>query len=340
MSRSPGMVIILLLMSAMSLAAAPPKILTREMIYDHAPFPFAHTSTLAEIAPDEILAASVGGPASRDPGNGIWLARRKVGKWTPPRSVAKYEVACWNPVLWKDAKSGQIVLFYKIGTAPEMWTGAIVRSNDGGETWSAPEILPAGLTGCIRSRPLQLDDGSLLCGDSVESWNSWACWVNLTRDLGKTWNRYGPITLPGQPHGIIQPAIFWTDANHKTLRMLVRGSDEVAAICTSTSTDGGRTWTPTERLPVENPNSAVDAVRMKDGRIALVHNPGKTGRGVLALSFSGDGGATWGGPFTLMKTEEGEYSYPSMIEAADGTLRITYSHLKTNIGYLVIDAGR
>ncbi|MBI3735668.1 exo-alpha-sialidase, partial [Candidatus Sumerlaeota bacterium] len=271
-----------------------PAIIHRSFIDANPPYAFSHTATILEIAPKTFLASWVGGPANRDPQNKIWISRRDAElKWSKPAVVAEAEVACFNPVLWKDNPSGEIVLNYKRGTSPENWSGVLLRSKDGGKTWSAPEFLPAGITGAVRSKPFQLDDGTLLCGDSVEAYNAWTCYVNITRDNGRTWAREGPITLPDTQYGIIQPTIFWADEQHRTLRMLVRGSTPVGKVCTATSTDKGLTWSaasPIDALP--NPNSAVDAVRLKDGRIALAHNDLAEGKNRLALSLSTDGGAT------------------------------------------------
>ncbi|HBY60784.1 MAG TPA: neuraminidase (sialidase), partial [Solibacterales bacterium] len=57
---------------------------------------------------------------------------------------------------------------------------------DGGKTWSAREHLPAGVLGPIRNKPLLLDDGTILSGTSVESYSSWAVWVERSTDGGKT----------------------------------------------------------------------------------------------------------------------------------------------------------
>lgn len=323
---------------AMASAKETEKVVIDEFIQKEPPNPFSHTSTLVELEPGVTLASWVGGPVARDPKNSIWLARRDKGGWTQPGEIAKHEgVASWNPILWKDKKSAQLVLFYKIGTSPETWTGAIKRSTDDGKTWSETEILPAGLTGCIRSKPFELDDGTLVCGDSVEAWQSWACWVNITKDLGKTWTRHGPVIVPGKPHGIIQPTIFWADAKKTTLRMLARPTEEIGRVCMATSKDFGLTWTPASPIGLETPNSAIDAVQLRDGRVALVHNLGTKSKGVLAVSLSSDGGLTFSEAVRIQDDPEAEYVYPCMIQDAAGRLQVAYTWKKVNIRYVVIE---
>ncbi|KMT05655.1 hypothetical protein BVRB_7g167880 isoform B [Beta vulgaris subsp. vulgaris] len=63
------------------------------------------------------------------------------------------------------------------------------RSFDGGLTWSEREQFPAGIIGPVKVKPLLLENGELLCGSSVQSWNAWASWVEVTPDLGKTWRK-------------------------------------------------------------------------------------------------------------------------------------------------------
>ena len=42
-----------------------------------------------------------------------------------------------------------------------------------------------------------LADGTIVSGSSVESYRSWAVWVERSTDNGRTWTRFGPITVPG-----------------------------------------------------------------------------------------------------------------------------------------------
>lgn len=328
---------VLMLFWSISNRAEAAKLLIDEFVQPQSPTPFTHTATLAEIEPGVTLAAWVGGPEARHPENAIFLARRDQNGWGKATQVCKHDAASWNPVLWKDNQSGQLLMFYKVGVSPENWSGLLKRSNDGGRTWSEPEMLPAGLTGAVRSKPLQLDDGTLLCGDSVEAWQNWACWVNVTRDAGKSWTRHGPIVFPGEPYGIIQPTIFWADEKQTTLRMLMRATMNIGKITTATSTDRGRTWSTPETLDIENPNSALDAVRLRDGRIALAHNRGTEGRGRLALSLSSDGGKTWKEHLRLKDEAQGDYMYPSIIEDSVGRVQMAYTWEKTNIRFVVID---
>ncbi|HPA47923.1 MAG TPA: exo-alpha-sialidase [bacterium] len=314
-----------------------PAIVQSGFVYDEAPFPSCHASTLVEVSQGKILAAWFGGTEEGKPDVGIWLSRYDGYSWEPVRQVAKADgVPCWNPVLFQ-AENGETLLFYKAGRSPMEWSGLLIRSKDDGDTWSEPELLPGGILGPIKNKPIQLEDGTLVCGSSVESWKLWTCWVELTRDLGKTWSKHGPIQVPGQPFGIIQPTVFLT--RDGKIRMLCRARQIIGKICLSESKDGGNTWSDARPIDVPNPNSGIDAVRMKDGRIAMVYNHTGTGRSPINLGISNDDGETWKMVLTL-EDQPGEYSYPAIIQTGDGLLHTTYTWKREKIKHVAIDPNR
>ena len=313
----------------------------QEFIYQQAPFPSCHAATLAEVPPtgatgrSALVAAWFGGTEEGAADVAIWLSRREGGGWSPPVKVAEAEgVPCWNPVL-HHTRSGVLLLFYKLGPSPQTWTGALIRSVDGGRTWSTPEQLPAGILGAIKNKPLELPDGTLVCGSSVESYGAWGCWVERTPDGGKTWTKHGPISLPGNPYGIIQPAVFGTvDGPGIHLGMLcrVRG---VPRMVRATSDDSGRTWSVAATIELPQNNSGLDAVSLKDGRVVLIYNHTTTGRSPLNLAVSGDLGRTWK-PGPVLEEAEGEYSYPAIIQGADETIHAAYTWKRQRIRYATL----
>lgn len=104
------------------------------------------------------------------------------------------------------------------------------------------------------------------------------------------------------------------------------------------STDNGESWSKMELLKLPNNNSGLDAVTLKDGRFALVCNPVTNSPGhrsgprtPLCLMISKDG-INWEKVATL-EGEEGEYSYPAIIQGKDGTLHIVYTWRRELIKY-------
>lgn len=317
-----------------------------EFIFEKAPFQECHASTIVELANGDLLAAWFGGQREGAKDVAIWLSRKPLGgKWSPPESVIEFpEVPCWNPVLFLDA-SNRVWLFFKVGPNEESWVGAYRTSNDGGKTWSEITYLPAGLLGPIRNKPILLSSGDILAGSSKEAgmrrgdphpkpyW-SWAAWVELSQDGGNTWTIHGPITYPGVNFGVIQPTVWESSPGH--IKMLLRSTNLIGHICESNSDDGGKTWTPARPTALLNPNSGIDAVRMRDGTIALVFNNTRHGRTPLNLAFSSDNGNTWGVPYVL-EDGPGEYSYPAIIQSRDGRLHITYTWKRERIKHIVVN---
>jgi predicted neuraminidase len=301
-------------------------------IYDEAPFPSCHASTIVETAPNEFLAAWFGGTAEGRPDVAVWGARRAGGAWSPPFELAREEdIATYNPVLFF-TPDRVLWLSYKFGPSPQTWTGAMKSSRDGGKTWSAAEHLPAGLYGPIKNKPLVLEDGTVVSGTSVESYRAWTCWVERSRDNGRTWTKHGPIVVPGQPWGIIQPAI--VPLPGKRLRMFVRSTQRIGKICYADSTDGGTTWTEARPTSLPNPNSGIDAAGLRDGRIVLVYNHTERGRSPLNVAVSRDGDG-WT-RFLALESEPGEYSYPAVIQAADNNVHVTYTWNRKKIKHVEI----
>ena len=315
---------------------------TGEFIYTEAPFASAHASTVIELENGDILASWFGGTAEGNPDVAIWAARRTGGQWGAPFEVVREpKIACFNPVLFY-TKDHKLWLYYKFGPHPTSWTAGRLSSSDHGQTWSPPEHLPAGLLGPIRAKPLVLADGTIVSGTSVESYRSWAVWIERSTDNGKTWRKSGPITVAStakaaageaewdKTDGIIQPSVI--SMGGRKLRLYARSTSKTGKICIADSLDAGVTWTQARPIDVPNPNSGIDAIALKDGRVVLVYNNTPRGRTPLNLAVSRDGEH-----FQMVKTLEdqpGEYSYPAMVEARNGDLLITYTWQRKRIKFV------
>jgi predicted neuraminidase len=318
-------------------AAAPPTgsnaIVRSEFLYQKAPFPECHASTIAE-ATNCLVAAWFGGTAEKNPDVGIWLSRHDGTRWSPPVEVANGMQAdgkrfpCWNPVLFQP-KAGPLLLFYKVGPSPSRWWGMMMTSDDAGITWSPPRRMPEGILGPIKNHPVEFSDGTILCGSSTEH-DGWRVHFEWTRDLGQTWDKTPPIN-DGKKFGIIQPGLLTSgDATVIALMRSTKGRVYIAR-----SEDRGRTWTPPEPLTLPNPNSGLDAVTLRNGWQLLVYNPTTRGRTPLSVAISKDG-KEWNNPVTL-EDQPGEYSYPAVIQARDGLVHITYTWKRQRMKHVVLD---
>jgi predicted neuraminidase len=308
-------------------------VIAGEFLFERAPFPSCHASTIAE-TPGGLVAAWFGGTKEGDKDVGIWFARRAEDRWTTPVEVADgrqddgTRFPCWNPVLFQ-ARGGPLLLFYKVGPKPNAWWGMLMTSADGGRTWSMPGRLPEGILGPIKNKPVELADGALLCPSSTED-RGWRVHLERTPDLGRTWTRIGPLN-DGVTFAAIQPSILFHPGD--TLQLLCRSRQ--GKVVEAWSSDGGATWGPLQATALPNPNSGTDAVTLKDGRSLLVYNHTPKGRTPLNVAVSADGKTWKAGP--VLENEPGEYSYPAVIQAADGRVHVSYTWKRQRIKHVVLD---
>ncbi|MFO0916109.1 MAG: sialidase family protein [Pirellulales bacterium] len=330
-------------LSSHPLMAAEPGVVLEEFIYDDASFPECHAATLAE-TPQGIVAAWFGGTAERNPDVGIWISRREADRWTAPKQVADgvqsatERFPCWNPVLYQ-VPNGRLLLFYKVGPSPEAWWGMLKSSGDHGATWSEATRLPDGMLGPIKNKPIPLKDGQLLSGTSDES-DGWIAFVEFCDVEGEHWRRSAPLNTKDQ-FGAIQPTILrYADGR---LQLLCRTRERV--VSETWSSDEGQTWSPMQATTLPNPNSGIDGVTLTDGRQLLVYNHSvrhglfPAGREVLNVATTRDG-QEWNAVVRLEKHPAGEFSYPAVIQSADGMVHILYTHDRKKIKHVVLDPSK
>jgi predicted neuraminidase len=305
-----------------------------EFIFDQAPFAQCHASTIAETR-GGLIAAWFGGTSEGQPDVGIWLSKHDGRAWSAPVKVANgvqpdgKRFPCWNPVLHQAGK-GDLLLFYKVGPSPSHWWGMMMASPDGGASWSASRRLPDGILGPVKNHPLALADGTLLCGSSTED-GGWRVHFERTSDRGASWEKTAPIN-DGREAGLIQPALLRLAGS--SIAALMRSTK--GWIYVSRSDDAGRTWARPLPTDLPNPNSGIDAVTLRDGRHVLVFNPLERGRDRLSAAVSGDG-VRWTTALALENEPGQEFSYPAVIQAADGTIHITYTWKRRRIKHVAVD---
>jgi predicted neuraminidase len=306
-------------------------------IYETAPFPACHAATLAE-SKDGLLAAWFGGTHERHPDVGIWVAHYKDGKWSEPVEVAngvespEVRYPTWNPVLFQP-KTGPLRLFYKVGPSPSDWWGMVMTSDDGGHNWSKAQRLPDGILGPIKNKPIQLEDGTILSPSSTEH-DGWRVHFETSTDNGKTWQASPPVNN-GETIRAIQPSILQYDNN----RLQAIGRTRSNGLFQIWSEDGGKTWGEMKLTSLPNPSAGTDAVTLADGRQLLVynHNPNYKGRSPLNVAVSEDG-ENWQAALVL-EDDKGQngYSYPAVIQTADGKVHIAYTWRRERIKHVVVD---
>lgn len=318
-------------------AAEQPGLVKAEFIYETAPFPSCHASTIVETK-SGLVAAWFGGTAERNPDVCIYVSRHENGKWTAPVEVAngvgfgEKRLPTWNPVLFQP-RSGPLLLFYKVGPSPSTWWGMVRTSNDDGKNWSEARRLPEGILGPIKNKPVQLANGDIVSGTSTEGHDGWRVHFERSSDGGQTWTATAPLN-DGSSIGAIQPSILF----HGKDRLQAIGRTRQQRVFEIWSNDGGKKWGKMKLMDLPNPNSGTDAVTLRDGRQLLVYNHTPKHRSPLNVAVSRDG-KKWLAALVLEDDPAAPngFSYPAVIQTSDGLVHITYTWRREKIKHVVVN---
>lgn len=203
----------------------------------------------------------------------------------------------------------------------------LLRSTDGGISWSAP--MPSPLNS--PHGPIQLRDGRLLHAGKKLWSDGNRVGVCESRDDGLTWQWLADIPKrPGDDAAKGYHELHAVEAADGTLVAHLRNEcpDDFGTTLQSESKDGGRTWSEPRLIGVWGLPSHL--LRLRDGRLLMSYGHRRAPFGNQAR-LSTDHGKTWG-PALLLSTDGkgGDLGYPSTVELNDGTfLTIWYESMKT-----------
>lgn len=293
-----------------------------------------HSSNIVETSAGRFCTVWKGGAGDKGsngdiPQNvGVWISLFDEKGWSLPKEVVSSpESICWNPVLCKFSEE-ELLLFYRMGPSPRQTANFIKRSHDGGISWSREEMLPAGIIGPTKGKPIVTSYGTLICPSSFEvelsNNKATACWIEISKDGGRHWKKVGPLELQERKFGPIEPILFFDKQGR--LKMLCRDMankiGETGYIWSAVSLDcAGKSWSEFQKTSLPNPNAGIDVADLGEGKIVLVYNHSHLHRYPLNVAVSLDGGDSWSEPFVLDDTGE----FPSIIVASDGLLHVTYA---------------
>ncbi|HEY65309.1 MAG TPA: exo-alpha-sialidase [Caldilineae bacterium] len=299
--------------------------------------PSCHCATLLSLPDGELLCAWYAGSREGARDVAIYGARLQPGSeaWSPAEVIADTPgFSDGNPVLFLDGH-GRLQLWF-VTIHGRWWSEARVKrriSTDGGHTWGPVEIIHEPYGWMTRSKPIVLDNGDLLLPMYYETpeETQWESFVLISQDDGDTWQPYGHIT---SPTGNIHPTV--VQRSDGELLMIMRTGGPGGHLWQSRSGDHGRTWSPAEPVDLPNPNSGIDMIRLRSGRLLLVYNHSSQHRTPLSLALSEDEGRTWRPRVLDVETAEGEFSYPVVIQTEDGLIHIAYTYRRTAIAHVTL----
>ena len=138
---------------------------------------------------------------------------------------------------------------------------------------------------------------------------------------GESWKTGGAII----GFGGVQPSVVRRKSGE--LAAFLRNNGWGGRIPMSESVDTGASWSTPVLTDVPNPGSSVEAIALQSGDWLLVANDLPRGRHRLSAFLSQDEGRTWTRKRVLEELPEGKgaASYPSVIQARNGEIHVTYT---------------
>ena len=189
----------------------------------------------------------------------------------------------------------------------------------------AADKLTRRLGWMTRVHPMQLDDGRIIVPLYSDGFSF--SLMAISDDGGDTWTTSDPLVGGGN----IQPAL--ARRRDGTIVAFMRDNGPPPKrVHLSESRDRGQTWSTVVDSDLPNPGTSVDVVVLRSGAWALVYNDLERGRHSLAVALSTDEGRTWPvrrhlerDPADATGDALGQYHYPSIIQARNGTIHVAYS---------------
>jgi sialidase-1 len=170
-----------------------------------------------------------------------------------------------------------------------------------------------------RTHPTILENGKILLPLYSDGFNFGL--IAISEDDGETWK----CSLPIVGRGLNQPSLVVRKDGSIDAYMRDDG-DEPGRILISHSEDEGYSWTYAQKSDLPNPGASVELIKLISGNWLLVYNDVDDGRYSLTAAISDDQGKSWKWQKNLEYLKNGSFSYPSVIQAKDGRIHITYSY--------------
>ncbi len=174
-----------------------------------------------------------------------------------------------------------------------------------------------------RTHPLELPSGRILVPLYSDGFSFGI--MAISDDRGYTWTASEPIVGAGG----VQPTVVRKDDGVLVAYLRDNGPPPKRAL-ESESRDDGVTWTTARDTDIPNPGTSLEVVRLNDGHWIMVYNDIESGRFSLAAAISDDEGSNWRWKRHLEgrpgRQSTDQYHYPSVIQAKDGAIHVTYSY--------------
>ena len=236
-----------------------------------------HAANLAYLPDGTLTCVWFGGTMEGMGDISVYLSRLAPGaqRWSEAEQLSDDATRSeQNPLLFV-APDGKVWLLYTSQPSGNQDQSVVKRriSSDGGKSFGNVDIL-CDVPGTFVRQPIIVNGrGEWLLpifrciGIPGERWtgDSDFASVLVSGDAGKSWTMHDVPLSVGAVHMNIVPL----DGDAMLALYRHRFAESVLR---SRSADGGRTWSPPVATNLPNNNSSVQAIRLRDGRIAIAYN--------------------------------------------------------------------
>lgn len=230
--------------------------------------------------------------------------------WSPARVLYDGPDDDRDPSLAQLSTGRLLCTFFSLKKKEQGWEGLgswVMSSEDGGITWSDPELISADY---YCSSPVrELPDGRLILGLYRQTKTGSHGAVTISQDGRQSWSRPIDIDNGGYPLEAETDVIPLKDG---TLYAIQRSRGD--SMCYSVSRDGGHSWSVSR--PVGFAGHSPYLLRIPGDIIVLAHRLPAT-----SLHYSLDEARTWSQNIIIDRVIG---AYPSMVNLRDGSVLVVY----------------
>ena len=322
-------------------------------------FASSHAANLLMLKSGDLLCVWFSGSREGDSDVGIMMARLQKGskQWSEPQRIDHHPGESYqNPVLFQ-APNGALWLIHTTQPAGQGQANArvlVTKSADDGKTWTTPAVLFDQPGAFVRQPLVTMSNGDWMLpmyftpsrGITKGAETNYSV-IKISGDQGTNWK---DCAIPDS-NGYVQPNVVRLQNGHYLAFFRSRYADYIYK---STSYDDC-TWTAPQKTQLPNNNSSIQVAKLTNGHLVIAFNnvravvangkPQTGPRKPLSVALSEDGGETWGWvrdletsiPRAGDESRREEYSYPSILQAADGRINVAYTYRRFTIKIVRFD---